>query len=73
MSSTRAMAISAATRTERRRAWPLPVVPVRPVSFRVPLTLVWMAAKAGASPQSRPVSNASARAKAITGQLRPIS
>ena len=67
------MAISPITNAERSRAWAPPGVPVRPPSFRVSFTLVRRAAKAGASPQTRPVSTARMIAKATTCQSRPIS
>ena len=53
-SRTSAMAISATTSVERRRACPPPAVPLRPPSFSCAFTLVRSAANAGASPHTNP-------------------
>ena len=45
---------------------------MRPPSFSASFTLVRMAAKAGSRPQMMPVKMASARAKAMTLQSRPM-
>ena len=72
VSSTRATASSAITRTERKRAWPAPALPVRPPSFSASFTSVRAAAKAGIKPHRQPVSSTSPSAKATTCQSRPM-